>query len=309
MAEPRGMGRIDTDPTGSSMRPDRLESGDGRSPRDGLQREIHAPPPKGKLIPLVIVLLVLAAAGGGYYFWEQSKIAQEPAAALAPVITPQKAEPEPAHYPPPVPAPAEVAEAKPLPAIDDSDPLLRDMLTSLLGAEPLQRFFSTQEMARHIVVTIDNLPRRSVAARLNPVKPAGGKFRVGGSAQTKTIAADNAARYAPYVRIAEHIDAKKAVAAYGRLYPLFQKAYEDLGYPKGFFNDRLIAVIDHLLGAPEISGPIAVVAPHVQYQFADPDLEAQSAGRKILVRIGPENAAVVKSKLREIRRELTKAGK
>lgn len=309
MAEPREMGRIDTDRTGSSVRPDRLESGDQRSPRDGLQREIHAPPPKSKLMPLVIVLLILAAAGGAYYFWEQSKTAKEPAIAMAPTTAQPKAEPEPAHYPPPVPAPAEMAEAKPLPAVDDSDPLLRDTLGILLGAAPLQKLFSTQEMARHFVVTIDNLPRKSVAARLNPLKPAGGEFRVGGSAQAKTIAADNAARYAPYVRIAEHIDAKNAVAAYGRLYPLFQKAYEDLGYPKSFFNDRLIAVIDHLLGAPEVTGPIAVVAPHVQYQFADPDLEAQSAGRKVLVRIGPENAAVVKAKLREIRRELTKTAK
>lgn len=27
---------------------------------------------------------------------------------------------------------------------------------------------------------------------------------------------------------------------YVRLYPLFQKAYVELGYPNGYFNDRLI---------------------------------------------------------------------
>ena len=66
--------------------------------------------------------------------------------------------------------------------------------------------------------------------------------------------------------------------------------------------------IDHLLAAPEMTGPIAVVAPHVQYQYADPELEAQSAGRKLMMRAGPENTAAIKSKLREIRRELTKTG-
>ncbi|MEJ2700374.1 MAG: DUF3014 domain-containing protein, partial [Desulfuromonadales bacterium] len=63
--------------------------------------------------------------------------------------------------------------------------------------------------------------------------------------------------------------------------------------------------IDHLLAAPEVQGPIRVVRPSVRYKFADPDLEALSAGQKILIRMGPDNAAKVKAKLREIRQELT----
>jgi hypothetical protein len=43
----------------------------------------------------------------------------------------------------------------------------------------------------------------------------------------------------------------------------------------------------------------------VLYQYADPDLEARSAGPKMMMRMGSENAAKVKAKLQEIRRELT----
>ena len=278
--------------------------------REGLQREVHAPPRKSAMVPVGIVLLVVAALGGGWYFWQQSKITEAPATVTAPP-TPTS-EPQPlataTHYPPPTVPEAEMATAKPLPALDESDPLARDALLALIGSEAMQKLFSTQELVRHLVVTVDNLPRKTVAARLNLVKSAGGEFKVAGNDQQRTISADNAARYTPYVRIAEKVDARQLVSAYGRMYPLFQKAYEDLGYPKSFFNDRLIAVIDHLLGAPEVTGPIAVVAPHVQYQYADAELEAQSAGRKFLMRVGPENAAVIKSKLREIRRELTKTG-
>jgi hypothetical protein len=46
----------------------------------------------------------------------------------------------------------------------------------------------------------------------------------------------------------------------------------------------------------------------VFYEFADPELEARSAGQKILMRIGNENAARVKAKLRELRGELTRHG-
>ena len=40
------------------------------------------------------------------------------------------------------------------------------------------------------------------------------------------------------------------------------------------------------------------------YVYADPELESLSAGQKILVRMGPANAAVVKDKLRQIRGEV-----
>jgi hypothetical protein len=88
-------------------------------------------------------------------------------------------------------------------------------------------------------------------------------------------------------------------------YPLIQQDYRDLGYPKGYFNDRLIEAIDDLLAAPESKDPLQVVQPKVLYQYADPELEARSAGQKIMMRIGNENAAKLKAKLQEIRRELT----
>jgi len=40
------------------------------------------------------------------------------------------------------------------------------------------------------------------------------------------------------------------------------------------------------------------------FLYADPALEAQSAGRKILMRMGRENEVKIKAKLREIRSEL-----
>ena len=278
---------------------------------DRFEREVHAPPPRRRWIAMVLLLLLIGAGVGGWWWWKQSRPDDQPASAAAPPAsssTTTTADADtPKHYPPPVP-PIEQAEAKPLPSLDQSEAMARDALVELLGSEPVSKLFSTQDLIRHIVVTVDNLPRKTVAARLNPVKPASGEFKVGGDDAQRVIAPGNAARYAPYVKLAEQVDAKKIVSMYGRMYPLFQKAYEDLGYPKSFFNDRLIAVIDHLLATPEVTGPIAIVAPHVQYQYADPELEAQSAGRKFLMRAGPENAAAIKSKLREIRRELTKTG-
>jgi len=131
----------------------------------------------------------------------------------------------------------------------------------------------------------------------------------------QTIAASNAARYNGIVLLAQSVDASKAAALYARLYPLFQQAYEELGYPGRYFNDRLVAVIDHLLQAPESSGPVQVrlvevkgdvpsQQPWVRYEYADPQMEAMSAGQKIMVRMGLENERKVKASLRAFRQQI-----
>jgi hypothetical protein len=141
-----------------------------------------------------------------------------------------------------------------------------------------------------------------------PLKQVPGQFRVSGEGGDLTVHPENTARYATYVKVVESVDATRLVDAYVRFYPLFQKAYEDLGYPKAYFNDRVVEVIDHLLAAPEMPANARLVQPKVFYQFADPDLEKRSAGQKIMMRIGNENAGRVKAKLRDIRTQLTRRG-
>lgn len=207
------------------------------------------------------------------------------------------------------PVPLMPAE-KPLPALDTSDATMRNSLAELLPDDALIKLPVLKDFLRRVVATIDNLPRRSAAPRLWPLKPAPGQFKVSGNEEHPAIAADNSARYAVYVRLAEAIDSAKLAAVYFHYYPLLQQAYRDLGYPKGHFNDRLVQVIDHLLEAPELQEPVALVRPKVFYLYADPDLESRSAGQKLLMRTGAENARRVKAKLREIRGEIAgQAGK
>ena len=54
-----------------------------------------------------------------------------------------------------------------------------------------------------------------------------------------------------------------------------------------------------MLATPDVSGPIRLIKPEAFYLFADEDLESLSAGQKVLLRMGPENAARIKAKLAE----------
>lgn len=221
--------------------------------------------------------------------------------------------PPPAAVPPPAPAEPQIRfplaqqpPEKPLPALDVSDATIRNALDELFSDKSLVGIFLLQDLVRRIVVTVDNLPRQKLALRLIPLKLPGGKFLVSGKDDTAAIAPDNAARYALYVKLAESVDAKSLVARYIHFYPLFQQAYQELGYPKGYFNDRLVEAIDDLLAAPDLQAPPGLVRPKVFYLYADPGLEARSAGQKIMMRIGSGNAARIKARLRELRGELTR---
>jgi hypothetical protein len=201
------------------------------------------------------------------------------------------------------PLPASQAQ-EPLPKLDESDAPIQDALAGVMGKESVERFIVTKDLVRHIVVSIDNLPDQKVAERLRPMQPTPGKFAVSGSEEAPVLDPANYERYKPLVQMIGSIDTKQLVTSYTRYYPLFQDAYESLGHPPQYFNDRLVEVIDHLLATPDIRGPVALVQPNVLYQFADPRLESRSAGQKLLIRMGSDNATAVKAKLRELRAAL-----
>jgi hypothetical protein len=142
-----------------------------------------------------------------------------------------------------------------------------------------------------------------------------GRFTTTEQGGRTVVAAENDARYAPWVRLFESADVPRLVALYRSSYPLFQQAYEELGYPGRHFNDRVVEVIDHLLAAPEpeppivvesvtVRGPMQLTRPWVHQVFADPQLESLSAGQKIMVRVGLDNERRLKAQLRRFREAL-----
>jgi hypothetical protein len=192
-----------------------------------------------------------------------------------------------------------------LPALDASDAAAIEALGGFAGAAGLGALLNPEHVIQRIVATVDSLPRQKIAPDALPVRGAQGSFAARRNGNQGEIDPRNFERYAMYAKIAQAIDAKALVAWYVHFYPLFQQAYRELGYPDGYFNDRLVFVIDHLIETPDINEPVALAQPNVMYEFADPALEKRSAGQKLLLRSGPENEAAIKAKLREIRAALT----
>jgi hypothetical protein len=249
----------------------------------------------------VAALIFVLAAAGVYYL--RSRNQPLPAAPSAPAaVAPAPSEPGIAH---PLPEGAGNAASAPLPDLADSDAPLRDALAELSSADAVKDFLVPQDLIRKIVVTVDNLPRQKVAVEKRPANPAAGSFLVNGDELHATLDQRNFDRYKPMVAVISKLDAKQLGALYIHYYPLFQRSYQNLGYPNGYFNDRLVEVIDDLLATPEPKAPIELVRPNVMYIYADSTLEARPAGQKLLIRMGPENAKIIKAKLTELRAVIT----
>jgi hypothetical protein len=202
--------------------------------------------------------------------------------------------------PEPAPTPEEPAGPK-LPALADSDAAVRGELQTLVGQEPVEAFLIPDQIIRRWVAFIDGLDRDGLPLAQRPIRSPGGALVVSDTDGQTVLAPDNAQRYAPYLAVVQAIDAKALVAFYFRYYPLFQRAYEGLGYGGRYFNTRLVHVLDHLLAAPAIAQPPVVIKFINRYKFADPALEDLSFGQKLLIRLGADGGATVKTKLREIR--------
>ena len=270
----------------------------------------------GLLVPVLFIVAMLVA---GVLFWPSDEKPQEPVTEETPAVAQDdlnlQGPTEEAQIQYPVPQETEQEEGaitqpqqevQPPPVLDESDAFIEEEFRHLYDEQKFGGLFLLKNIIRNIVVTVDNMTAAKLPQKYSFTKPPVGQFQAAkDAAGTEFIDPKNYGRYIPYIDLAESVDIRRFVSFYVRYYALFQQAYRDLGYLDRYFNDRFIQVLDHLLAAPEVRVPIQLVRPKVFYQFADSDLEALSAGQKILVRMGPDNAARAKDRIKELRQALT----
>ena len=264
------------------------------------------------------LVLALGLAGGGAW-WYLNRAPEAGANAAETVAPPEAAAPATPAEPPAVQHPLEeapAATAEPLPPVAESDGVLADALKGLVGEPAVQAWLVPDEVARRFVATVDNLPRNVPLEKRRPLRappeaPRVDRTVVDATTGTEriTLSARNAERYDAVVALLAGADATQLAATYKRFYPLLQQAYQDLGYPDRYFNDRVVEAIDDLLKAPEPAGAVILVQPKVLYEYEDAALERLSSGQKLLLRMGPAHARTVKAKLRELRALIATAPK
>lgn len=270
---------------------------------------------------VIVIILVLLGLCALYLFnLQQDTVPEAPAPppvaveqpAPPPVVEEETAEPD---FTSPIVDEEPAIEAPALPPLAESDPVAVETLSSLVGSEPVRQYVVSEAVIPRLVATLDALSGKQVPAAIKAVEGPAGTFQATANDDPASVirnaAGDpipqyvvdpvNYRRYTPYVEMLEAADTGALVASYRDHRPLFEEAFRQLGYPEGDFDQRLRALIDELLATPDVSGTVRLIKPEAYYLYADEELESLTAGQKILLRMGPDNAARVKARLVAIR--------
>jgi hypothetical protein len=259
-----------------------------------------------KLFISIIVLVILVATYLAFNIRQQDISPPEITEIQLPAATPAEPAPPTIQFPVPEPIVIEEEPPEPLPELDQSDESVEQYYNQLVANSPATDLLLFQTFIRNFVVIVDNLTADKLPQQYLFFRPPAGEFLVTpGEDEISYLNPANYNRYIPFIRLVESIDTDRLINIYFYLYPLFQQAYEELGYPDRYFNDRLIEVINNILQAPDISGTPALEQPSVYYKFSDPELELLPAGQKILIRMGTENATLVRARLADLLQKLT----
>lgn len=245
-------------------------------------------------MPLIIALVIagILACSVFIYFQIMGGISSD--------APPPSSSPPPSEAPPPV----EMAPAPELPTLDASDEAVRALVEALSGHPRLAAWLAPDDLVRRFVAAVvDVANEESPRPHISHLAPLG-NFGVTEHQGSLVIDSASYARYNTAATVLDSLDDKQTKELYQHLKPLFDEAYQDLGYPGGSFDVALGRAIDRLLATPIPAGRVPVKRRVKNYRFADPDLEALSPIEKHLIRMGPTNARKVQAKLRQLREAL-----
>ncbi|MFT4863296.1 MAG: hypothetical protein ACI95C_002527 [Pseudohongiellaceae bacterium] len=194
---------------------------------------------------------------------------------------------------------AEPAAASPrLPALNNSDRFVVSQITALANGAQLVRYLASDQLVRKFVVFVENLSRGGFPQTGLPYKPIQTPMPVRNIDDNLFVMdAEAHARFDQVIAAFIAVDTETALTLYRLLSPLFQQAFTEIGFRDENFDDTLRKAINVVVNSQEVPGPYQLVKPSVMYLYADSSIENLQQVHKQLIRIGPQNATKLKSKL------------
>ena len=189
-----------------------------------------------------------------------------------------------------------------LPPLDQMDGFLRALLGTLSTRPELARWLATDNLVRQMALIIDRVASGDTPAKDLALLAPDDEFGVRGRGRSRTI---DPASYSRYDGIAETIatlDAEAVARVYRTIRPRLNEAYRAMGRTTSDVDQALLAALDVLIATPVPKGSVRIVEGRgATWAFADPELESLEPAQKQLLRMGPENAARIIEKLKDVK--------
>jgi hypothetical protein len=194
-----------------------------------------------------------------------------------------------------------VVDTTPVGTLEEATALFPKLAATVFPKERIAGWLGQSDLLRRIVGVVDcvgnGVSPRGQMEFLAPREPFQGERLSGGRWRA---ASANSLRTTAMVETFCMAKAETMATAYTRLEPVFDKLYQDLGYPGERFRDALGRACKVLLDTPVPDEEPALTRSGTTYFYADPRLEHLKPAQKHLLRLGVGDAARVQTKIRQL---------
>ena len=251
--------------------------------------DLEPPPRRASSVWIAVAVLIAAVAAAAYYafIWRQpatpSKSASAATTAASTASPPLGGTPDPITLPP----------------LDASDTLVRTLVQALTESPAVMAWLPTNGLIRNFTVAVANISEGVTPAKHVKVLRPSAPYRV--TTRNGTITTDPRSfdRYTTIADAIASVDPAGAARLYATLKPRIEEAHRDLGSADSLDRTLERAIVT-LLSTPAIDGSERLKPKGIGYGYADERLESLTPAQKQLLRMGPRNVRVIKTKLRDI---------
>ena len=254
----------------------------------------------------LILVLLLVIAGGvvlltGIWPPEEESTAPPittapPAPSPAPEITELE---EPVVEPtPPPPAPVE----EPLPRLEESDDAVRDAVGDIPLGTAGQQYLVPGNIIERSASLIYLMAQGDVPYKLLPVSRPKAAFPISDDGTQVVTDPAGFERYDALTQWLQSLDLESLLSSLEWFIPLFREAWSYYGEDPAAFDMAVVMTLDLVIATPEVDlSEARLIRKEAVWVFEDPAIEGLAPIQKQVLRMGPENAEIVKAKATEAR--------
>lgn len=266
-------------------------------------------------MPLLLVAAVVVVGLAWYFLSPSGEQAppQEPAPEMVPAPAPEPPAPvtptEP-DIPEPTPdvVPAETVSGTELPepalTLEESDAPVQAMLAPQVADTPLATVLGNNDLITRAASLIDATSQGRAFPEVLKLPPPEGKFLVVEREGAHYIDPASYQRYDAYAQAVASVDPQQLASAFNEFRPLLEEAYAALGYREEDLDNALVRALDQVIAAPVLQRPAQVEKNIATWHYTDASLEELPSLAKLLMRMGPENQALIQSQAKAVREAL-----
>ena len=181
-----------------------------------------------------------------------------------------------------------------------SDAVVREVVAALSSQPEVVTWLANEDLIRRFVASVHLIADgKSPRSQLDFLTPKA-RFSATERGESWVIDSKSYRRYDLVAQSFSGLDTEGMVRVFTELEPLIDEAHREIAPPGTTFRTKLRKAFAFLLTVPVIEGDVALEPKVISFAYKEGRLEELSEVEKQLLRMGPENVALIQGKIGDL---------